>query len=174
MPGTTPSRTNTDGSRRKFVLLLPVAAIGGMFATVATAALRFLRPVWSASNDKWIDLAQVTELSNSKPMARKIVVEQLAGWSKSLLERSVYILPGPNNQVLSSVCPHEGCEVAWREDESVFSCPCHDSNFAADGSRIFGPARRGLDPLPSRIADGKLQVQYQSFVNNTQERTRRG
>ncbi|HEY8186932.1 MAG TPA: ubiquinol-cytochrome c reductase iron-sulfur subunit [Pyrinomonadaceae bacterium] len=168
------SRTDTNKSRRAFVLLLPLAAIGGMFATVATAALRFLRPTISASSEKWIDVAPVSEFSGNKPIARKVVVEQVAGWSKSLAERSVYILPGQNNRVLSSVCPHEGCEVSWRDDASVFSCPCHDSSFAADGSRIFGPARRGLDPLPSRITDGKLQVQYQSFVNNTQERTPRG
>lgn len=166
--------SGADKSRRAFVLLVPFAAIGGMFATVATAAFRFLRPLVSTSTGEWIDVASVVELSGQKPVARKIVVDQVAGWAKSLAEHSVYILPGKNNQVLSAVCPHEGCEVSWRDDENVFSCPCHDSNFAADGSRIYGPARRGLDPLPSRVADGKLQVQYQSFVNNTQERTPRG
>jgi Rieske Fe-S protein len=174
MPINESSGSTPDRSRRAFVLLLPLVAIGGMFATVATAAFRFLRPVVSASSEKWIDVAQVAELSGDKPVARKIVAEQAAGWAKSLAGHSVYVLPGKNNQVLSAVCPHEGCEVSWRDDESVFSCPCHDSNFAADGSRIYGPARRGLDPLPSRVADGKLQVQYQSFVNNTQERTPRG
>ncbi len=163
-----------QGSRRAFIMLLPFAAIGGMFASVATAAFRFLRPMVSGNTGKWIDVAQVTELTGDKPLARRIAAEQVAGWARSLAEHSVYILPGRNNKVLSAVCPHEGCEVSWRDDERVFSCPCHDSSFAADGSRIYGPARRGLDPLPSRIADGKLQVQYQSFVNNTQERTPRG
>ena len=156
-----------QGSRRAFIMLLPFAAIGGMFASVATAAFRFLRPMVSGNTGKWIDVAQVTELIGDKPLARRIAAQQVAGWARSLAEHSIYILPGRNNQVLSAVCPHEGCE-------KVFSCPCHDSSFAADGSRIYGPARRGLDPLPSRIADGKLQVQYQSFVNNTQERTPRG
>jgi Rieske Fe-S protein len=168
------SGTQTNKSRRTFMLLLPLAAMGGVFASVATAALRFLRPVIPASSEKWIDVAQVAELGGNKPVARKIVAEQVAGWAKSLAEHAVYVLPGPDNRVLSSVCPHEGCEVSWRDDENVFSCPCHDSSFAADGSRIFGPARRGLDELPSRVAEGKLQVQYQSFVNNTQERTPRG
>ncbi len=163
-----------DKSRRRFVLLLPFAAIGGIFATVAGAAFRFLRPVVSASTEQWIDVALVAELSGNKPVARKMVAEQVAGWAKSLAEHSVFILPGQNNRVLSAVCPHEGCEVSWRDDKNIFSCPCHDSDFASDGQRISGPARRGLDSLPSRVADGKLQVQYQSFVNNTQERIRRG
>lgn len=164
----------TDQSRRWFLLFLPIAAIGGIFATVASAAFRFLRPITSAESGKWIDVAPVAEISGSKPVARKVVAEEVAGWAKSLAEHSVYILPGKNNQVLSAVCPHEGCEVSWRDDENVFSCPCHDSDFAADGQLLRGPARRGLDPLPSRVVDGKLQVQYQSFVNNTQERSARG
>ncbi|HEY3037305.1 MAG TPA: ubiquinol-cytochrome c reductase iron-sulfur subunit [Pyrinomonadaceae bacterium] len=163
-----------DRSRRAFVLVLPLMAIGGMLATVAIAAFRFLSPTVSASSEKWIDVAQVTELVGNKPLPRKIAVEEVAGWARSFAEHSVYILPGKNSQVLSAVCPHEGCEVSWHDDGNVFSCPCHDSNFAADGSRIYGPARRGLDPLPSRVVDGKLQVQYQSFINNTQERTSRG
>jgi len=168
------SGMKTDRSRRTFVLLLPFAAIGGMLATVASAAFRFLRPVVSASSEKWVDVAPVAGLGGNKPVARKIVADQVAGWARSLAEHSVYILPGKNNQVLSAICPHEGCEVSWREDKNVFSCPCHDSDFAADGQRISGPARRGLDPLPSRVANGKLQVRYQSFVNNTQERIARG
>jgi Rieske Fe-S protein len=168
------SSSSPDKSRRAILLLLPFAAIGGIFASVATAAFRFLRPVTSAGSEKWIDVARVAELSGNKPVARKIVTEQVAGWARSLEEHSVFILPGKSNRVLSAVCPHEGCEVSWRDDLSVFSCPCHDSSFSADGSRIYGPARRGLDALPSRVADGKLQVQYQSFVNNTQEQTPRG
>ena len=41
------------------------------------------------------------------------------------------------------------------------------SFFAADGSRISGPTPRGLDALPTRVQDGKLQVQYR--VNPEQE-----
>ena len=150
----------TDRSRRGFIVLLPLAAFGGMFVTLASAAFRFLRPVVSASSQKWIDLARVGEVSGSKPIGRKVVVEQTNGWANSLTNHSVYILPGKNNQVVSAVCPHEGCEVSWRDAENVFSCPCHDSNFAADGSRLNGPADRGLEPLPSRVEDGKLQVQF--------------
>ncbi|MBV9209743.1 MAG: ubiquinol-cytochrome c reductase iron-sulfur subunit, partial [Acidobacteria bacterium] len=48
-----------------------------------------------------------------------------------------------------------------------------DSSFAANGERVSGPARRGLDPLPTREKDGVLQVQYQTFVNNIEERVPR-
>jgi Rieske Fe-S protein len=159
-----------DRSRRAFLLLLPGAVIASMFASIAGAAFRFLRPATTASSKKWIDVAALGEISGDKPIVKKVVAEHAAAWARSLEAHSVFILPAKNNQVLSAVCPHEGCEVSWRDVEGVFACPCHESNFAADGARINGPAQRGLDPLPSRVEGGKLQVQYQFFVNNTAER----
>jgi Rieske Fe-S protein len=162
-----------DKSRRAFMFFVPLGAIGGMFVAFSTAAFRFLRPVVSARGQQWIDVAVVGEINGSKPIARKVVVEQIAGWGKSFAPHSVYILPAKNNQVLSAVCPHEGCEVSWQAEENVFACPCHDSNFAADGARLYGPARRGLDILPSRVEEGKLQVQFLDFESNTTARTPR-
>ncbi|MDQ2977327.1 MAG: ubiquinol-cytochrome c reductase iron-sulfur subunit [Acidobacteriota bacterium] len=168
------SRNPSDKSRRAFLLILPFAGIAGVFTSIAAAAIRFLRPMTATSKQPWIDLVQVAEITGNKPLARKVRAEQVAGWAKSVSEHSVYVLPSHNNQVVSAICPHEGCEVSWHDEEHVFACPCHDSNFTADGQRINGPARRGLDPLPSRVVDGKLQVQYQFSVNYTSERIPRG
>jgi len=167
-PGPTPSR-----SRRAFLILAPLGIVAGVFTSIAAAAFRFLRPLPSAASDKWIDVAPIGALTGNAPVPKKIVSEQIAGWAISTEEHSVYVLPAKNNLVLSAVCPHEGCEVSWQTDTSRFSCPCHESYFAADGSRISGPARRGLDPLTWRLQDGKLQVQYQLFENNTAERISR-
>jgi Rieske Fe-S protein len=162
-------------SRRDFLRLLPLGIFGAMLATVATAAFRFLRPPRAqASSAKWIDVAPLSEVKGAKPVMRTITVERTAGWSSTLEEQFVYVLPQKGNQVVSAVCPHEGCNVNWREEAGVFSCPCHDSNFNADGARLGGPARRGLDPLPSREQNGVIQVQYQTFVNNVAERVTRG
>jgi Rieske Fe-S protein len=147
--------------------------LAGVFTSVAAAAYRFLRPGLSESGNKWIDVALLPELTGNQPLPKKIVAQYIAGWATATEEHSVYILPGKNNQVLSAVCPHEGCEVLWEAGTNLFSCPCHESHFAADGSRIDGPARRGLDPLPTRLQDGKLQVQYQFFENNTEQRITR-
>jgi len=148
--------------------------MSGVFATVVTAALRFLRPSNSGVSGQWIDVTSLSELKGNKPVTRMVMVEHTDGWAKTREEHRVYVLPAKNNQVLSAVCPHEGCEVAWQGDTNSFACPCHDSNFSADGSRINGPARRGLDPLPARVENGKLQIQYKFFINNTEERIARG
>jgi quinol---cytochrome c reductase iron-sulfur subunit, bacillus type len=149
-------------SRRSFLKLLPPGVLAGVLASISAAAFRFLRPRIAAAADSWLDVARVSELTGPQPLSRKIVAEQISGWAIITEEHNVFVLPTKNNQVLSAVCPHEGCEVAWDQNSNRFSCPCHESYFAADGSRISGPARRGLDPLPMRIQDGKLQVQYVS------------
>jgi Rieske Fe-S protein len=180
MPGTIEATAQTAESaprqsRRNFLLLLPYGILAGITATIAAAAFRFLRPVGAeAATPGWTDVAPVSEITGDKPIMRSILVEHQAGWSSTLEEHLVYVLPQHDRQVLTAACPHEGCNVSWREDRNTFACPCHDSYFAPDGARINGPARRGLDALPSREANGVLQVRYQSFENNTSERVVRG
>ena len=143
-------------TRRSLLLLVPL----GVFASIAGAAFRFLRPRISAVSDRWLDVAPLNEIGGSQPVGRKVVAEHIAGWAITTEEHTVFVLPAKSNQVVSAICPHEGCEVLWNSQRNQFSCPCHESYFAADGARISGPAPRGLDPLPSRVQDGKLQVQY--------------
>ena len=152
----------TNDSRRSFLKILPLGVVAGVFASLGGAAFRFLRPRLAAASDRWLDVANVSELSGPQPVTRKVVAEHIAGWAVTTEEHNVFVLPANGNQVLSAVCPHEGCEVAWQQNTNRFACPCHESYFAADGSRISGPARRGLDTLPARVQDGKLQVQYTS------------
>jgi Rieske Fe-S protein len=151
---------NEARSRRSFLKLLPLGVLAGVFASIGGAAFRFLRPRIGAVSDAWLDVATVSELQGPQPLARKVVAENIAGWAITTEEHNVFVLPAKNNQVLSAICPHEGCEVSWDQGANRFSCPCHASYFTADGARISGPATRGLDPLPMRVQDGKLQVQY--------------
>jgi Rieske Fe-S protein len=153
---------NEAGSRRSFLKLLPLGVLAGVFASIGGAAFRFLRPRIGAVSDAWLDVAAVSELKGPQPLARKVVAENIAGWAITTEEHNVFVLPAKNNQVLSAICPHEGCEVSWDQGANRFSCPCHQSYFAADGARISGPATRGLDELPMRVQDGKVQVQYNS------------
>ena len=74
-----------------------------------------------------------------------------------------------------SICPHLGCAINFARDRGVFFCPCHASEFAADGARNFGPAPRNMDELPCRIAgpddDGQrwVEIQYREFRTGTQQ-----
>ncbi len=164
-----------DRARRDFLLLLPFSVFACIAATIATVAFRFLRPVATTGEDQtWIDVAPISQLTGKGPLLRSITVERTVGWSSSREEFLIFVLPDQNQRVVSSACPHEGCTINWQPEANKFSCPCHDSLFASDGSRLVGPAMRGLDTLPSRAKDGVLQVQHQSFINNTGQRIVRG
>jgi Rieske Fe-S protein len=155
----------TDRSRRSFLQLLPLGVFAGVFASIGGAAFRFLRPRLAAPSDQWLDVATLAELSGPQPIAKKVLAEHVAGWATIREEHNVFVLPAKNNQVLSPICPHEGCEVAWEQARNRFACPCHESYFTAEGARLSGPAPRGLDALPARVQDGKLQVQYRVSAN---------
>ena len=162
----------SPGNRRSFLLLFPLTVFAGIFSSIGVAAFRLLRPrLASTSNENWVDVGMLSELNGDMPVVKKIATETITGWAVTREEHQVYVLPG--NRVLSAVCPHEGCEVAWDKSTNRFLCPCHESYFAADGARLTGPARRGLDALPSRVQDGKLQVLYESYENNSAERIKR-
>lgn len=50
-----------------------------------------------------------------------------------------------------AACPHQGVQVGAPQD-GVSTCPAHNSTFAiADGSRLGGPAPRGLTEVPVTV-----------------------
>jgi glycine/D-amino acid oxidase-like deaminating enzyme/nitrite reductase/ring-hydroxylating ferredoxin subunit len=59
-------------------------------------------------------------------------------------KRAVFCNAQGKRTVLSPVCPHMGCIVAWNDAEKTWDCPCHGSRFAARGELIAGPAESGL------------------------------
>ncbi len=46
---------------------------------------------------------------------------------------------------LYKVCTHLGCLYGWIEEEGIFRCPCHGSQFEQNGDFKAGPAPRALD-----------------------------
>lgn len=45
---------------------------------------------------------------------------------------------------IKPICTHLGCTVNWKPDQNRFVCPCHGSQYDAQGRVIHGPARRAL------------------------------
>ncbi len=72
--------------------------------------------------------------------------------------------------IFSSICPHLGCHVEWHGDKKEFICPCHGSRYDFDGKKTYGPAQRGLDPLPLREKDGNAQITWIQYKGNQPDR----
>lgn len=101
--------------------------------------------VWAAENTMVVkhlvgdrlSQAQVQTLEAVKPGEGHIV--ELDG-SKFAVHRDGH----GKLTVLSPVCPHLKCHVAWNRHAHSWDCPCHGSRFGIGGEVIEGPA---LDPL---------------------------
>lgn len=56
----------------------------------------------------------------------------------------------------SSICTHQGCQVAEVADGSI-NCPCHGSKFSIeDGSVVSGPATEPLAEAPLVVSDKEI------------------
>ncbi len=58
-------------------------------------------------------------------------------------------------RAVSAVCPHLGGVLSWNDAECTWDCPLHASRFAADGTRIEGPARDDL-AVPAASSTGAV------------------
>lgn len=54
---------------------------------------------------------------------------------------------------LNAVCTHLGCVVPWNKAENKFMCPCHGSQYNAQGKKIRGPAPLSLALAHLNVTD---------------------
>jgi len=162
--------SDLSSSRRTFLSVL----LGGMTAFVAAMvgipAVRLIfYPVLAKPNETgWTAAGTVDEVRNAKaPLRRTLELQVRDAWQETSSQPVVYLSgSGAELKVLSAVCPHLGCSVAWNEQEGKFVCPCHGGRFAADGKYCSGPPPRALDALETKVMDGKVMVRYQQFRPN--------
>lgn len=158
-------------SRRSFFGALLAVGSVGMSAFLAVPVLRYiLYPLYAkASGTQWSDVGAVSEFTSSgAPVRKTITFAQRDGWREVVSAQSVYVnrLADDQFEVFSAICPHLGCSVSWQPGQNEFVCPCHGGRFAPNGGRISGPPPRGMDNLPTRVQDGKIQVHFEFFRSN--------
>ncbi|NJR49690.1 MAG: ubiquinol-cytochrome c reductase iron-sulfur subunit [Leptolyngbyaceae cyanobacterium CSU_1_3] len=59
---------------------------------------------------------------------------------------------------VNPTCPHQGCLVTWKSERKSFACPCHASQFAADGKVVQGPATKALSTYEAKIEGTSVLV----------------
>jgi menaquinol-cytochrome c reductase iron-sulfur subunit len=155
-------------ARRSFLAVVIAASLAVFAALASIPLIRFaLYPLFAKTSEtEWSEVGPAASFESlSSPVEKLVAVTQRDGWRQIVSQRPVYVTRDKQGhlQVLSAVCPHLGCEVPWSPERQEFFCPCHGSAFAPDGSRIAGPAPRGLDSLATAIQNGQLKVRYQYF-----------
>jgi Rieske Fe-S protein len=168
-------------SRRSF-LGAAALAVGGLVGI--GAGLRALGGALSSATGpaRPIDLGPLTAFPEGQFVVATFVSDPQAG---EVSRRTAYVRNnglaggGPSFTILSSRCTHVGCptqpngplftrrlrvvEGASGEVSLVptlpaagFGCPCHGSQFDAEGNRTAGPAPRALDRYDFSIRNGRL------------------
>jgi Rieske Fe-S protein len=144
--------------RRSFLSIFPVGILGLVMASMGFSAKRTLEPEIAAADEGWKTIGDLSQIAGEEPIEKTLAITCRSGWSKSVDELSVFVLPKHENKVLSSVCPHEGCPIVWDGGTKNFLCPCHDSFFSDKGERLTGPATKDLTEFETRVENGKLQI----------------
>ncbi len=157
--------------RRSFFGALLAIGTAGMGAFLAAPVLRYvLYPLYAkSSGSDWSDVGKVDDFPvTASPIRKTITFAQRDGWREVVSAQSVYVnrLADDQFEVLSAICPHLGCSVSWQQSQDEFVCPCHGGRFGPRGRHISGPPPRGMDSLPTRVQDGKLQVHFEFFRSN--------
>lgn len=169
-----------DHSRRTF-LKIATAAMGGVIGFVAAIPLvrYFLYPVGRTvvdNPDAPVDVIAAGDLVAGGPPVRvKLRVSGVRNaWAVATDQGvgSAWLSKDAGGKVtaFSASCPHLGCSIGFDPKAGQFACPCHKSAFDRGGQRLSGPAKRGLDPLPTRVVDGRVQITFKRFVQDIAER----
>ncbi len=167
-------------SRRSFLKVATMAIGGAIGAIVAIPLVRYLlfpvgRQVVSSA-DEAVDVMSAAVLEpGAAPVRVQIDADEMRNaWSvsDSVPLGAAWVRKNQNGDVeaLSSTCPHLGCAVDFDNNENVFKCPCHRSAFSVDGAKITGPSKRGLDPLPVEVDDGRVKIRFVRYRTDIAER----
>lgn len=152
------------GARRVFV----VTGDSGQGMTMGAAAGLIIPDLIEGRENRWEETfkpsrksvsSALTYLDENKDVAANLTEYVLAKTRASaddikpgeggLLRDGAKILaayrdPGGELHVQSATCTHIGCIVHWNSFEQCWDCPCHGSQFSADGEVLQGPASRRL------------------------------
>ncbi len=59
---------------------------------------------------------------------------------------------------IKPICTHLGCIVNWKPEQNRFVCPCHGSQYDAQGRVVRGPARRSLPLRTALVKQNQIRL----------------
>lgn len=159
-----------DEERRKFLKAATCAIGGGVGLVVAAPVLTLLADpatkVTVTTPSAPLDLGLAEQFRVGAEPRKVDVIAPIVkdAWTASrnvVLGAAWVRRTAPDKIVaLSAVCPHLGCAVGWDASAGNFLCPCHDSRFSPEGTKLTGPSERGMDELPLQVVEGRLQLSW--------------
>ena len=173
-----------DASRRDFVKKVWATLIGAAIGVVPLAAglVVFADPLRRGRNgSRRIRVATKSAVpADGKPRLFTVRKDRQDAWNRyrNVPVGAVYLVrhaADPETVIaFNTICPHLGCFVKADNENGGYFCPCHKSEFLADGSRPeegkgHNVAPRGLDRLEATIEGEDILVRFQNFLTGKEE-----
>lgn len=167
-----------EPDRRRFLKLATCGVGGAVGVAVVAPALSLViaparRQTVTTPKDP-IDVGDASMLGLQWRKLDVIAPEVRDAWTtaKNVVLGAAWVRKDRGNKIeaLSATCPHLGCPVDWEPAKQQFLCPCHNSHFNPNGEVGDGPAKRGLDPLPIEVKEGRLRLTWVAYKLDTKSR----
>ena len=134
--------------RRQFMNLLTFGSATGVALGALYPVVKYFTPPSSGSAGGGVtakdalgnDVSASNFVATHNPGEREL--------AQGLKGDPTYIVVTEENTIanygISAVCTHLGCVVPWNGNEGKFICPCHGSQYNAEGKVVRGPAPLSL------------------------------
>ncbi len=151
-----------ETTRRSFYIRSIYAAWGAITAAVAIPAGVYLFFPPNARKDAdWIDASDLSSIPPGVPTEVSFQHKRVDGWKVTSEKATAWIVrPNEDENVIAFApqCTHLGCAYHWEAQDKAFVCPCHNSEFSAEGKVLGGPAPRPLDRYQVKVEDGRIKI----------------
>jgi len=162
------------GRRRLLAWLAGLGAAISAAITGGPAFLAFLSPAFPRpARSSWVKLGETALLDIGVPIKRDFTETVSDAWVESRVQNTVWLYTddGEAFTAFHGRCPHLGCGYDFDRDKQQFHCPCHHGIFdGKSGAVLGGPPPRGLDPLPVKVVDGELFVEFKNYRTGIADR----
>lgn len=175
-----PETRAASDDRRGFLTKL-ILGLGGLIGLIlAVPLIRYFaypvgRKVVSSSAEPADAVAADELIAGGEPVKVDLVgsdVRDAWGVADDVNLGAAWVQKREDGSVLAftSTCPHLGCAVGFNPSSDHFECPCHKSAFDRAGKKLSGPSKRGLDPLPVEVRDGRVRITFKRFKTDISDR----
>lgn len=152
--------TEPEPARRRFLTRIVVGLNAAVAVLIAIPAIGYLvSPLIKRGASWWVSIGRVTDLMARRPRAIQYRYRDQSGYAVERVRRTAYVTrEGDDVIVLSPVCTHMGCNVAFNEATGLFECPCHGGLYDVRGAVVDGPPPQPLRRFRTRVRDGNLEI----------------
>jgi menaquinol-cytochrome c reductase iron-sulfur subunit len=174
---------DSPGIPRRDFFGLATVALGGLLTLIMAVpgVAYLLSPLRRKHQERaFHTLTRLNELEVGIPRSFAIIEERQDAWVRYPREPigSVWLIRQPKGSkepviALQSECPHLGCAINLKGDQTGFLCPCHTSAFTFDGKPTNQVPPRPMDRLDVEFSaddDPEVRVKYQRFRTATEEK----